>query len=151
MKNMNYTNITNAYENNLWNVMQKAKKMNQSNITKRKIKSKIRRRINRNINKDINKNRIENKSVKKIVKLRTKDRAIDSKKVSTNDINRGMLLGNVIKYQPEVVVDLIDNGMYCVGCHIAKNETIEQAAQQDNLNLNRLMYDIYKKVNLIGR
>ena len=61
-----------------------------------------------------------------------------------NNINKDMLIGDVIKKHPMLVETMRDHGMNCVGCHIASWETIEQAAEGHGINVNRLVDELNK-------
>ncbi len=61
-------------------------------------------------------------------------------------ITKNMLVGDVVKKHPEVVETMLENGMHCVGCHIATWETLEQAAQGHGIDINNLLKELNKKI-----
>ena len=43
-----------------------------------------------------------------------------------SEIEKNMLIGEIIEDHPEVIETLLENGVHCVGCHISDYETLEQ-------------------------
>jgi hybrid cluster-associated redox disulfide protein len=64
------------------------------------------------------------------------------KKKSKLNITSGMLLGNIMKYNPESISIMMDNGINCFACHLVNKNTLEKAANYDRVDLNRLLYEI---------
>ena len=50
------------------------------------------------------------------------------------------------KKYPEVIPVLLNNGMQCIGCHVATWETLEQAAQSHGIDIKQLLKDLNKEV-----
>ncbi len=54
-------------------------------------------------------------------------------------IKKEMTIAEAIKLKPTVVMILMEKGMHCLGCAVAQGETIEQAAQVHDLDVNELI------------
>ena len=61
-------------------------------------------------------------------------------------ITKDMSIGEVIKKYPKATFVFIDYGLHCVGCPMAQNDTIEEAAQIHNLDYKALLKDLNKRV-----
>ncbi len=59
-------------------------------------------------------------------------------------IDKDMTIAEAIKLKPGVAVILMQKGMHCLGCAVAQGETIEQAAQVHDLDVNELMEELNK-------
>lgn len=62
------------------------------------------------------------------------------------DINKDMIVAEIIKIDPKVMEVFFKHGLYCVGCPIAAGETIEQAAASHGLNADELIKEIKDKL-----
>jgi hybrid cluster-associated redox disulfide protein len=60
-------------------------------------------------------------------------------------VTKDMLIADVIKECPEVLITLHKHGMHCIGCSVATWETLEQAAQTHNIDIDKLIEEINKK------
>lgn len=58
---------------------------------------------------------------------------------------KDMLIGDVVRSNPETIGVLMAHGMACVGCPSSQMETLEEAAMVHGLNLDSLM-DALNKV-----
>ena len=58
-------------------------------------------------------------------------------------ITKDMLIGDIVKSRPESVEIMLEQGMHCVGCHVATWETLEQAAGGHGIDVDKLL----KKLN----
>ena len=58
-------------------------------------------------------------------------------------ITKDMLIGDIVKNRPESVEIMLEEGMHCVGCHVATWETLEQAAAGHGIDVDKLL----KKLN----
>lgn len=61
-------------------------------------------------------------------------------------ITKDMSIGEVIEKYPKSTSIFIDYGLHCVGCPMAQNDTVEEAAQIHNLDFKSLLKDLNKKV-----
>lgn len=59
-------------------------------------------------------------------------------------ITKEMTIGEVIRKYPKTTFLFIDYGLHCVGCPIAQDETIEQAAKVHRLDLEKFLGDLNK-------
>ncbi len=57
-------------------------------------------------------------------------------------INKDMTIAEAIKLKPQAAVILMQKGMHCLGCAVAQGETIEQAAQVHDIDVNELITEI---------
>ena len=55
------------------------------------------------------------------------------------EITKDMLIGELIRKNPESIEVLMSFGMGCVGCPASQMESLEEAAMVHGLDLNRLM------------
>ena len=61
-------------------------------------------------------------------------------------INKKMTIGELVRNYPETVDVLFEFGMGCVGCPSAQSETIEEACDVHNLNIENLMESLTKAI-----
>jgi hypothetical protein len=61
-------------------------------------------------------------------------------------ITKDMLISDLIKKHPLLIEALQDNGIQFIGKHIASNETIEQAAMEQNANMFNIIDDIHNSL-----
>jgi hybrid cluster-associated redox disulfide protein len=59
-------------------------------------------------------------------------------------ITKEMTINKVIKKYPKTVFVFMDYGLHCVGCPMAQNETIEEAAKLHQMDLEKLLKDLNK-------
>ena len=64
----------------------------------------------------------------------------------TQKITKEMTIKKVIKKYPKVVFLFIDYGLHCVGCPVAQDETIEEAAKAHRLDLDKFLDDLNKAI-----
>lgn len=62
--------------------------------------------------------------------------------VEKSKITKEMTIGEVIRKYPKTVFLFIDYGLHCVGCPIAQDETIEQAAKVHRIDLEKFLKDL---------
>lgn len=62
------------------------------------------------------------------------------------EITKEMTIGEVIRKYPKTVFLFIDYGLHCVGCPIAQDETIEQAAKVHRIDLKKFLEDLNKAI-----
>ena len=55
------------------------------------------------------------------------------------EFTKDMLIGDVIRKNPETVGVLMQHGMGCVGCPPSQMESLEEAAMVHGINLDSLM------------
>lgn len=61
-------------------------------------------------------------------------------------ITKEMTIAEVLKVNPQAAAVLMTKGMHCLGCIIAQNETIEQAAEVHGLDLGQLLTELNQAV-----
>ena len=76
----------------------------------------------------------------------SKKRSMNKLKITNPLITRKTLIGELIKKYPDAATELNDFGFYCVGCHIATWETIEQAAELHGVNADKLVAELNAKI-----
>ncbi len=59
-------------------------------------------------------------------------------------ITKEMTIGEVIKRYPKTAFVFIDYGLHCVGCPMAKPETIEEAVGFHRIDLKKFLEDLNK-------
>lgn len=59
-------------------------------------------------------------------------------------IKKEMTINEVVKKYPKTVFVFIDYGLHCVGCPAAQGETIEEAAELHQMDLEKLLEDLNK-------
>ena len=57
-------------------------------------------------------------------------------------INKDMIIGEIIRIDSSLVPILLDAGMHCLGCPSAQGESLEEAAMVHGMNLDDLMNKI---------
>ena len=61
-------------------------------------------------------------------------------------ITRKMTFSEVIEKHPKTIKVFLDAGMHCVGCPMAKEETIEQGAEVHGLDVEKLIEKLNKVI-----
>lgn len=59
-------------------------------------------------------------------------------------ITKEMTISEAVKKCPETASVLIDYGLHCLGCPWAEPETIEEAVQAHNIDLEKFLRDLNK-------
>ena len=57
-------------------------------------------------------------------------------------INKDMIIGEIIRIDSSLVPILLDAGMHCLGCPSAQGESLEEAAMVHGMDVNDLMSKI---------
>ncbi|MBO4765865.1 MAG: DUF1858 domain-containing protein [Lachnospiraceae bacterium] len=57
-------------------------------------------------------------------------------------INKDMTIGEIIRYDMDIVPILMGAGMHCVGCPSAQGETLEQACMVHGIDVDMLLEEI---------
>ncbi len=57
-------------------------------------------------------------------------------------VNKDTLIGEIIMIDPGNAAILMANGMHCPGCPAAQGETLEEACQVHNMNVDDLLHTI---------
>ena len=57
-------------------------------------------------------------------------------------ITKGMVIGQVVEEHPETVLVFFKHGLGCVGCAIARFESIEQGARAHGVEVDSLIADL---------
>lgn len=60
-------------------------------------------------------------------------------------ITKDMLISEIIAKHPELVETFFRNGLFCVGCHQAGSETLEQACEVHGIDCSKLLKQLNKK------
>jgi hybrid cluster-associated redox disulfide protein len=55
-----------------------------------------------------------------------------------------MTIREVIEHHSEVIPVFINYGLHCIGCPLAQDETVEQAARTHKIDLEKLLKDLNK-------
>jgi len=61
------------------------------------------------------------------------------------EITKDMLIGEIIKINPNAASILMSKGMGCIGCPSAQMETLEQAVMVHSGNLEELLKELNEK------
>ncbi|MGB9708278.1 MAG: DUF1858 domain-containing protein [Candidatus Pacearchaeota archaeon] len=61
-------------------------------------------------------------------------------------ITKDMTFAQLLKKYPETAEVLFKEGMSCVGCPMAMQETLEQGAKAHGIDVNEMLEDLNKKV-----
>ena len=59
-------------------------------------------------------------------------------------INKNMLIGEILELDVETAPFFFEMGMHCLGCAIAHGETIAEAAEVHGIDLEKLLEDLNK-------
>ena len=54
-------------------------------------------------------------------------------------VNKDTLIGDIIAIDPGNAAILMANGMHCPGCPASQGETLEEACQVHNMNVDELL------------
>jgi hybrid cluster-associated redox disulfide protein len=65
-------------------------------------------------------------------------------KKGVKKITKDMLVGEIVAKHPGLVETFFRNGLFCVGCHQAGQETLEQACQVHGIDVNKLLKQLNK-------
>ena len=57
-----------------------------------------------------------------------------------------MLISGVTEKYPETIAVFLEQGLHCVECSFAKEETIEEAAKVHQIDLDRLLKSLNKAI-----
>ena len=57
-------------------------------------------------------------------------------------VNKNMLIGQLLKLDPNIAAILMRAGMHCIGCPSAQAESLEEAAMVHGMDINDLMAKI---------
>jgi hybrid cluster-associated redox disulfide protein len=61
-------------------------------------------------------------------------------------ITKKMTIGEIIKKYPKSIFVFIDYGFHCIGCPAAQTETLEEAAEVHQIDLQKLLRDLIKAI-----
>jgi len=59
-------------------------------------------------------------------------------------ITKDMIISDIVSKHPELVETFFRNGLFCVGCHQAASETLEQACQVHGIDIDKLLKQLNK-------
>ena len=65
-----------------------------------------------------------------------------------NKITKNMTLGETVSKYPESAEVLLKYGLHCIGCHVATWETLEQGASGHGIDVDKLVNDLNKKIEV---
>ena len=68
------------------------------------------------------------------------------KKSNLKKIDKNMNFAEIMKKYPEAVETLLKQGMHCIGCPMAMQETLEQGALAHGLDPDELIKELNKKL-----
>ena len=54
-------------------------------------------------------------------------------------INKDMIIHDIIQIDTDIIPILLDAGMHCVGCPASQGETLEEAAMVHGMDIDQLM------------
>jgi len=66
--------------------------------------------------------------------------------IEMKKITKKTVLGEVVMNHPETVEVFFKYGLPCAMCHLAFNETIEDAAKSHGIKLDKLLKDLNKSI-----
>lgn len=72
-------------------------------------------------------------------KKQTKDKKENKK------IDKKMTFAQAIDKNPKIAVELANKGMFCCGCPMAMQETLEQGAEAHGMNIDELIKELNKE------
>lgn len=61
-----------------------------------------------------------------------------------NEITKEMTIYEVLQINPDIAPVFMELGMHCVGCAIARGETVEQAAAVHGIDLDEMLDKLNK-------
>jgi len=59
-------------------------------------------------------------------------------------IDKKMTFAEIMHKNPKAAEILMNKGMYCIGCHMAMHETLEQGAFMHGMNPDKLVKELNK-------
>ena len=59
-----------------------------------------------------------------------------------NQITKDMIISDVLEIDPELAQYLLEMGMHCLGCPAARGETLEEACQVHEADIDELLEKI---------
>lgn len=65
--------------------------------------------------------------------------------IKAEKITKNMSFAEAIEKNPESAEVFLKNGMHCIGCMMAAQETIEEGAKAHGLNPDKLIQEINKE------
>jgi hybrid cluster-associated redox disulfide protein len=60
-------------------------------------------------------------------------------------INKKMTFAQIMREDPKAAIELSNRGMFCCGCHMAEEETLEQGAEAHGIDADELVEELNKK------
>jgi hybrid cluster-associated redox disulfide protein len=77
--------------------------------------------------------------------MKAKTKVVKAKKAGET-ITKDTVLGDLMQKHPEAAQVFFDNSLPCAMCHMAVEETVEQAAVSHGVDLDKLLKDLNKLV-----
>lgn len=62
--------------------------------------------------------------------------------MASKHITKDTLIGDLVKQYPQSIEILLDQGLQCVGCHVATWETLEQGSAGHGIDVNKLIKNL---------
>jgi len=67
------------------------------------------------------------------------------KQKNKKKINKKMTFAQIMQKNPKAAIELSNRGMFCCGCHMAEEETLEQGAEAHGINVDELVEELNKE------
>jgi len=77
--------------------------------------------------------------------MQTKNKTEEKKQ---EKINKKMSFDEVLKKHPETAEVFMEEGMYCIGCPMSNDETIEQGSLAHGINPDKIVEKLNKKLRI---
>lgn len=67
-----------------------------------------------------------------------------TKEKDNKKVNKKMTFSEAIDKNPKIAVELANKGMFCCGCPMAMQETLEQGAEAHGIDVDELIKELNK-------
>ncbi len=67
-------------------------------------------------------------------------------KKQTNEITKTMTIAETVAKHPETIPVLLQNGMHCIGCPMALQETLEEGLSAHGTDVDKVIKELNKKI-----
>lgn len=64
----------------------------------------------------------------------------------SSQITKEMKISEIVEKYPQTLSLFLDYGLHCIGCPLAPDETLEEAAKIHGLDLEKLLQDLNKAI-----
>ena len=72
----------------------------------------------------------------------------EMKKKTIKELNKDMTIGEVLKINPNLEEVFLGFGMHCVACPVSQMETVEEACQVHNVDVDFLLKKLNENKNI---